>query len=193
MHINQMLVQYLERTMDHSLSKLELWSIWKKSSNQPLWCTNQSKHISLRIFWLFQNPCRIRRNCEYKSCSKLHLLSPQIFWEFFSPRRYFSRGEFSFWHLNSIENYLGAAPPVIGSLHHRAHLDASPHSWCGRHRRRRHAHKLRPPHVGTSALSLLLGRHAAWAARPWAACTTVQDSRACPIQMGQRWIRPVSR
>jgi hypothetical protein len=27
-----------------------------------------------------------------KSCSKLHLLSPQISWEFFSPLSYFSRG-----------------------------------------------------------------------------------------------------
>jgi hypothetical protein len=35
-HVNQMIVQILYISMEHSLSKVELWSIWKKSYNQPL-------------------------------------------------------------------------------------------------------------------------------------------------------------
>jgi hypothetical protein len=34
MHVTQMLVQYLESTMDHSLPQVELWSIWKMNCNQ---------------------------------------------------------------------------------------------------------------------------------------------------------------
>jgi hypothetical protein len=52
--------------------------------------TNQSNQPWLGIFWLFQNTWRIRRSTNYKSCSKLHFLYAQIFWEFFSPPSYFS-------------------------------------------------------------------------------------------------------
>jgi hypothetical protein len=31
---------------------------------------------------IIQNPWRIRRSCNYKSCSKLHLLTPRIFLDF---------------------------------------------------------------------------------------------------------------
>jgi hypothetical protein len=67
---------------------------------------------------MIQNPWRIRRSCNYKSCYKLHLLYPQIFCKRFSPRSYFSQGEFSFRRLNSIGNYLGAAPPMRDCLFH---------------------------------------------------------------------------
>jgi hypothetical protein len=106
MHINQMLVHCLDNTMDHSLPQVELWSIWKKSCNQPIWAQNWTNSVWLEIFRIIQNPWRIRRSCNYKSCSKLHLLSLQNFWQFFSPLSYFSRGEFSFrrlkfnWKLN---------------------------------------------------------------------------------------------
>jgi hypothetical protein len=74
--------------------------------------TNLYQSGWLGILLIIQNPRRIRRNYNYKSCSKLHVLSPQIFWEFCSPCSYFPQGEFSFRHLNSIVNYLGATPPV---------------------------------------------------------------------------------
>jgi hypothetical protein len=49
MHVNHMLVQYLESTMDHSLSKVELWSIQKKSYNQPIWAQNCTNSVWLAI------------------------------------------------------------------------------------------------------------------------------------------------
>jgi hypothetical protein len=58
--------------------------------------TNQSNQSWLGIFWLFQNIWRIRRSCNYKSYSKLHLLSRQIFWDFFATPSYFSR-RIQFW------------------------------------------------------------------------------------------------
>jgi hypothetical protein len=63
---------------DHSLPHVELWSIWKKSCNQPIWAQNRTNSVWLGIFQLNQNPWRIRRSCNYKSCSKLHPLSPQF-------------------------------------------------------------------------------------------------------------------
>jgi hypothetical protein len=133
MHVNQMLVQCLWNTINYSLPQLELWSIWKMSCNEPIWAQNWTNLVCLGIFQIIQNPRRIRRSCNYKSCSKLHLLSPQIFFEFFSPRSYFSWGKFSFQCLNSIGNYLGAAPPVTSSSD-RADPTPSPrlHGW--RHR-----------------------------------------------------------
>jgi hypothetical protein len=67
MHVNHTLVQCLESTMDHSLTQVELWSIWKKSCNQHVWAQNCTNSVWLGIFRLPQNPWRIRRSCNYKS------------------------------------------------------------------------------------------------------------------------------
>jgi hypothetical protein len=75
--------------MNHSLPQVDIWSIWKRSCNQPIWAQNWTNSVWHEIFRIIQNPWRIRRSCNYKSFFKLHLLSPQIFWEFFSPLRYF--------------------------------------------------------------------------------------------------------
>jgi hypothetical protein len=71
MHVNQILVQCLERTMIHSLPQVELWSIRKKSCNQPICAQNCTNSVWHGIFQIIQNPWRIRRSCNYKSCSKL--------------------------------------------------------------------------------------------------------------------------
>jgi hypothetical protein len=134
MHVNQILVQCLESTIDHSLPQVELWSIWKISCHEPIWAQNWTNSVWLGIFHIIQNLSRIRRSCNYKSCSKLHLLSQQIFWEFFSPRSYFSWGEFSFWRLNSIGNYLEAAPPVRDCLFRWARLSEGAWHWTPRRR-----------------------------------------------------------
>jgi hypothetical protein len=88
--------------MMNFLSKMEPWSSCNGCCNKLIWAKIWSNKIWLGIFWLIQNRWRIRISCNYKSFFKLHILPPQISWEFFSPLGYFSREEFKFWHLNSI-------------------------------------------------------------------------------------------
>jgi hypothetical protein len=78
MHVNHMLVQCLESTMDHSLPQVELWLIWKVSCNQLVLAQNWTKSVGHGILWIIQNPWGIKRSCNYKSCSKLHLLSSKV-------------------------------------------------------------------------------------------------------------------
>jgi hypothetical protein len=52
---------------------------------------------------------RIRRSCNYKSCSKLHILSPQIFWEFFSHLAIFPL-LIQCWRFNFIWKLYGSGP-----------------------------------------------------------------------------------
>jgi hypothetical protein len=121
MHINQMLVQCLEITMDHSLPQVELWSISKMSCNQPIWAQNWINSVWLEIFRIIKNPWRIRVSCNYKSCSKLHLLPERIFLEFFSTSSYS--------HLSASSLPLGLSHPVFNAKT-RCLLYACPGSSC---------------------------------------------------------------
>jgi hypothetical protein len=52
--------------------------------------TNQSKPVLTSNLLIISKSVENQKKLQYKSCSKLHLLSPQIFWEFFSLPNYFS-------------------------------------------------------------------------------------------------------
>jgi hypothetical protein len=124
MHINQRLVQCLESTMDHSLPQVELWSIWKKSCNQSIWAQNYTNSVWLGIFWIIQNPWRIRRRCNYKSCFKLHLLYPQFSGNFSHPLAIFPgiiwfRQLFSCqWRWGRRRTHLSAPSSHLAATHH---------------------------------------------------------------------------
>jgi hypothetical protein len=79
--------------------------------------TNQSNQLWLRIFGIIQNPWRIGRSVNNKSCSKLEFLTPWIFPDFSSLPGYFSRASDQFWSLLKFWNRWRVGP--CGQWHYR--------------------------------------------------------------------------
>jgi hypothetical protein len=70
--------------------------------------TIQSTQLRLGIFWVIQNLWRFGRSCNNEKCSKLELLPPRIFSDFYSFYRYFSHAKiwfqdlFEIWKFNEV-------------------------------------------------------------------------------------------
>jgi hypothetical protein len=122
--------------------------------NEPIWTQNWTNLVWLVIFQIIQNPWRIRRSCNYKSCSKLHILSPQIFWEFSHSLAIFlwwnsSFGVYFAFGNNRSQAHLSLADSSVGPTYRVASPTWPPHvvasisvheiklPSCHRHRRSR--------------------------------------------------------
>jgi hypothetical protein len=100
--------------------------------NEPIWTQNWTNLVWLVIFQIIQNPWRIRRSCNYKSCSKLHILSPQIFWEFSHSLAIFPWWNLSFGVYFAFENnrsraHLSLADSSVGPAYRVASPTWPPH------------------------------------------------------------------
>jgi hypothetical protein len=85
--------------------------------------TNQSNQFWLRIFWIFQNPCRFGRSWNNEKCSKLDSLPPRIFLGFYSIPSYFPILRFEFGLYLNLEIPLsGVHLSATSSPCARAHL-----------------------------------------------------------------------